>query len=70
MQKGCDVKYQLPIDLSNDALLQLQRRSRERNLPVDELVRNLLEDFVKDAMKRTRKHIPETGTESIGTARG
>lgn len=55
MQKGHVVKYPLPIDLPNDILLELQSRSRERLLPLDELIRKLLEDFVKERNEADQK---------------
>ncbi len=54
-KKEHPVKYPLPIDLPNDVLLELQRRSRERILPLDELLRDLLEDFVRERNEADKK---------------
>ena len=42
------MRYRVPIDLPKDALTELERRAREHDVSVDELVRNLLEDFMME----------------------
>jgi hypothetical protein len=50
-ETGGNVRYRLPIVLPKDALIELLRRARERVIPVEALIIEILEGYVEGSRK-------------------
>ena len=71
-EPGGHVRYHLPIVLPNDILLELLRSARVYNVSVEELLLDMIEDYLEDCRKTPRsatlaKEPPEPRSRPKGT---
>ncbi len=67
------MRYHLPIALPNDILLELLRGARENKVTMEELILDMMEDYLEDCRKTPEsatfaQEPPEPGTGSVGSA--